>query len=126
MSNVVELAHEIVMALTQLLIALFETLGAVIILYVGIITAYRFFRLQFTKTSTELRIRFGRGIALGLLFYLAAEILRLITVRDYQDLAIVGVIVLLHVIISVLIVWEVQQGLKTVKQEQEMDRECDS
>ncbi len=126
MSNVVELAHEIVMALTQLLIALFETLGAVIILYVGIITAYRFFRLQFTKTSTELRIRFGRGIALGLLFYLAAEILRLITVRDYQDLAIVGVIVLLHVIISVLIIWEVQQGLKTVKQEQEMDRECDS
>ncbi len=126
MSNVVELAHEIVMALTQLLIALFETLGAIVILYVGIITAYRFFRLQFTKTSTELRIRFGRGIALGLLFYLAAEILRLITVRDYQDLAIVGVIVLLHVIISVLIVWEVQQGLKTVKQEQEMDRECDS
>ena len=119
--SVTDAMHEGVVAITGVLIALFELFGALIILYIGIITVYKFFRLRFGQTSTELRVRFGRAIALGLLFYLAAEVFRLITVREYQDLAIVGVIIVLHVIISLLIAWEVEHGLKTVKQEQEMD-----
>ena len=120
----IEALHDVVIMVTGLLITLFELFGALIILYIGIITAYKFFRLRFGQTSTELRVRFGRAIALGLLFYLAAEIFRLITIRDYKDLAIVGVIVILHVIISLLISWEVEHGIKIVKTEQEMDREC--
>jgi len=119
--SITDAMHEVVVTITGVLVALFELLGALIILYIGVITAYKFFRLRFGQTSTELRVRFGRAIALGLLFYLAAEIFRLITVRDYQDLAIVGVIIVLHVIISLLINWEVEHGIKTVQQEQEMD-----
>jgi len=35
------------------------------------------------------------------------------------------VIIVLHVIISILIAWEVEHGLKIVKKEQEMDEEHD-
>ncbi len=117
--------HDVVMTVTEILINLFELFGALIILYVGIITVYKFFRLRFTQTSTELRIRFGRTISLGLLFYLAAEIFKMITIRDTETLIIVGVIIILHIVISVLVAWEVEHGLKVVREEHELDRECE-
>jgi uncharacterized membrane protein len=117
--------HDVVMTVTEILINLFELFGALIILYIGIITVYKFFRLRFTQTSTELRIRFGRTISLGLLFYLAAEIFKMITIRDTETLIIVGVIIILHIVISVLVAWEVEHGLKVVREEQELDRECE-
>lgn len=125
MQDFIHVLHEIVVITTDILINLFELFGAIIILYIGILTVYKFFRLKFTKSSTELRIRFGRTISLGLLFFLAAEIFRMITIRNTDDLIIVGAIIVLHVIISLLIAWEVEHGLKVVKEEQEMDRECE-
>ena len=107
----------------MILIIVLELLGALVILYAAIVSLYKFFCLKFTRTSTEIRIRFGRGIAMGLQFYLAAEIFRLITIREYKDLAIVGVIILLHLVISVLISWEVHHSIKMVKEEEELDRE---
>ncbi len=126
MQDFIHVLHEIVILTTEILISLFELFGALIILYIGILTVYKFFKLKFTKSSTELRVRFGRTISLGLLFFLAAEIFRMVTIRDTDDLIIVGAIIVLHVIISLLIAWEVEHGLKVVKEEQEMDRECES
>ncbi|QNO16032.1 DUF1622 domain-containing protein [Alkalicella caledoniensis] len=116
-----ELLHHFVLDLTKVLIVVLELMGALVIVYVGIVALYKFFCLKFTKSSTEVRIRLGRGIAMGLQFYLAAEIFRLITIREYKDLAIVGVIIVLHVIISVLISWEVHHSIKMVKEEEELD-----
>lgn len=116
-----DVLHHFVLDLTKILIVVLELMGAAVILYVAIIAAYRFFILKFHKTSTDIRIRLGRGIAMGLQFYLAAEIFRLITIREYKDLAIVGVIIVLHVIISVLISWEVHHSIKMVKEEEELD-----
>ncbi len=117
--------HKIVICITEVLINLFEFFGAIIILYIGLVTVYKFFRLKYTHTSTEIRIRFGRTISLGLLFYLSAEIFRLIMIRDTTDLIIVGAIIVLHIIISLLVAWEVEHGVKVVREEQELDRECE-
>ena len=125
METFLHILHDVVMTVTEVLINLFELFGALIILYIGIITVYKFFRLRFTQTSTELRIRFGRTISLGLLFYLAAEIFKMITIRDTETLIIVGVIIILHIVISVLVAWEVEHGLKVVREEHELDRECE-
>jgi len=119
------LIHHFVIDLTKLLMLLLELTGAAIIILVAFQTLCRFVRLKYRQTSTDLRIRMGRGIALGLLFYLAAEVLRLITIRDYTDLAIVSAIIVLHVIVSVLVSWEVGHSLKHVREELEYDHESD-
>lgn len=125
MQVIYDFLHHFVLDLTMILIVLLELLGALVILYVAVVALYRFFCLKFTQSSTEIRIRTGRGIAMGLQFYLAAEIFRLITIREYKDLAIVGVIILLHVIISVLISWEVDHSIKMVKEEEELGHKTD-
>jgi uncharacterized membrane protein len=116
-----EVLHHLVLDLTMLLILLLELLGAGVIIYVGLVALIKFFTLKFCQSSTEIRIRFARGIAMGLQFYLAAEILRLITIREYKDLAIVGTIIILHVIVSVLVSWEVHHSIKMIKEEEELD-----
>ncbi len=125
MEALYELIHHFVIDLTKLLMLLLELTGAAIIILVAFQTICRFVRLKYKQTSTDLRIRMGRGIALGLLFYLAAEVLRLITIRDYTDLAIVSAIIVLHVIVSVLVSWEVGHSLKHVREEMEYDHESD-
>ena len=57
---------------------------------------------------------------------MAAEVLRLITIRDYTDLAIVSAIIVLHVIVSVLVSWEVGHSLKHVREELEYDHDSES
>ncbi len=121
MEALYDVLHHFVLDLTKILIVVLELMGAAVIVYVGIVALIKFFCLKFNKSSTDIRIRLGRGIAMGLQFYLAAEIFRLITIREYKDLAIVGVIIVLHVIISLLISWEVHHSIKMVKEEEELD-----
>ena len=114
MAEIYSLLHHFVLDMTNILMVILELIGAAIIVYISLITFYKFLRLNYYKTSTELRIRLGRGIAMGLQFYLAAEILRLITIRDTEDIYIVGAVILLHVIVTVLVSWEVHHSVKSV------------
>jgi uncharacterized membrane protein len=107
--------------LTQFLILAFELTGALILVHTIVNAVLRFLRLRFNQTSTDLRIRLGRGISFALMLYLSAEILRLVLIRNVMDLAIVGIIIVLHVIVTVLVAWEVTHSLHTVKEEHAMD-----
>lgn len=124
MAEIYSFLHHFVLDITNILMVILELIGAAIIVYISLITFYKFIRLNYYKTSTELRIRLGRGIAMGLQFYLAAEILRLITIRDTEDIYIVGAVILLHVIVTVLVSWEVHHSVKSVVEEEELDEHC--
>lgn len=124
MAEIYSLLHHFVLDMTNILMVILELIGAAIIVYISLVTFYKFLRLNYYKTSTELRIRLGRGIAMGLQFYLAAEILRLITIRDTEDIYIVGAVILLHVIVTVLVSWEVHHSVKSVVEEEELDEHC--
>jgi uncharacterized membrane protein len=109
---------------TKLMIVLMELVGLLIIIYSSVVTLSRFVKLKYNQTSTDIRIRLGRGISFALMFYLAAEILRLILIREYKDLFIVGAIIVLHVIVTVLIAWEVSHSIHVMKEERELDHDC--
>jgi uncharacterized membrane protein len=109
---------------TKIMIVALELVGLLIIIYSSLMTLSRFVKLKYQQTSTDIRIRLGRGISFALMFYLGAEILRLILIREYKDLFIVGAIIVLHVIVSVLIAWEVSHSIHVMKEERELDHEC--
>lgn len=110
--------------ITKFMIYILELVGLFVIIYSSIMTFSRFLKLKYNQTSTDIRIRLGRGISFALMFYLAAEILRLILIREYKDLFIVGAIIVLHVIVTVLIAWEVSHSLHVMKEERELDHDC--
>jgi uncharacterized membrane protein len=109
---------------TKIMIVALELVGLLIIIYSSLMTLSRFVKLKYQQTSTDIRIRLGRGISFALMFYLGAEILRLILIREYKDLFIVGAIIVLHVIVSVLIAWEVSHSIHVMREERELDHDC--
>lgn len=126
LASLYTLLEHVVIDLTKIMILVMEMIGLIVILYSATLTLIKFFQLKYKQTSTEVRIRLGRGISFALMFYLAAEILRLILIREYKDLFIVGAIIVLHVIVTVLIAWEVSHSIHAMKEEIELDHDFKS
>lgn len=89
------------------LIMLLEIYGSFII----IVAAHKFFFffLKTTKDGTEARLNLARYLAFGLEFLLAAEIVRTITVRHWEELQILAAILAIRAILAILINYEIKQ-----------------
>jgi uncharacterized membrane protein len=61
------------------------------------------------------RLRLAEGIALSLEFKMGGELLRTVSVRDWNELLILGAVILLRAALTFLIHWEI--GLETRKSE---------
>lgn len=85
-------------------IFIFEFIGTVIILFAGL---RGFIELVIGKSSTKLRL--AKGLAMGLEFKLGSEILRTVVVRDLNEIAIVGAIILIRAALILLIHWEIKR-----------------
>jgi uncharacterized membrane protein len=64
------------------------------------------------KKDLHVRIEFSEGIALALEFKLAGEVLRTLIVRSWDELGMLGVIVVLCGAITFLIRWEIKNEKK--------------
>jgi uncharacterized membrane protein len=65
----------------------------------------------------------AKGIALALEFKLAAEVLRTVTVRELNELIILGTIILLRGAITLLIHWEIK--MEKSEEEEELKFEIE-
>ncbi|WP_353892273.1 DUF1622 domain-containing protein [Proteinivorax hydrogeniformans] len=110
--------HNIIFFLSILL----EWFAALVIVAVSIIvlTGYIF---SLFKPAEKLRLSLARGLALGLEFALAGEILRTILIRELEELFILGAIIILRAALSVLIHWEISHTVNCLQSECEIHEE---
>jgi uncharacterized membrane protein len=64
--------------------------------------------LGYFKKDPHIRLKLAQGIALGLEFKLGGEVLRTVIVREWNELAILGAIILLRGLLTVLLHWEIK------------------
>lgn len=83
-------------------VALFELMGAFIIVSSTISAFYKY--LRHVKRA---RLQLEKGLAAGLQFMLAGEILRTLISHEWHELGIVGAIILLRTALNLLIHWEI-------------------
>ena len=67
--------------------------------------------------SRRVRLELAEGIALALEFKLGAELLRTLTVRDWNELLILGAVILLRAAMTFLIQWEIRLEKKSEKED---------
>lgn len=60
------------------------------------------------RKDRHVRLKLAQGIALALEFKLGSEVLRTVIVRDWNELAILGAIILLRGLLTFLIHWEIK------------------
>ena len=65
----------------------------------------------------HVKLMLAQGIALALEFKLAGEVLRTVTVREWNELIVLGTIVILRGAITLLIHWEIKSEKEEVEHE---------
>jgi uncharacterized membrane protein len=94
------------------IINILEAIGVFIIAYSSIrgFVKYITHRLKFNDTLVKIEI--AKGLALGLEFKLGGEILRTILVRTVDEIKVLGAIIVLRVILTYVIHWEISSELR--------------
>ena len=69
------------------------------------------------RDNRHLRLKLAEGIALSLEFKMGSEVLRTVVVRDWEELGILGAVILLRGLLTFLIHWEIKNEEKTIKKE---------
>lgn len=101
--------HEIIVTISPLAINLLELLGILIIIIGSIQALIRLVKVKFSFADSEFKVLLLEAFAAGLQFKLGAEIIKTVVVRDMNELLVVGVVVLLRVVLTFLVHWEIKQ-----------------
>jgi len=109
--------EELTINSSHLLMAILELMGGITLIYGAILIFWHFIKLKYEESSTLLRIRMARTIALALEFYLAAEILKTVFVRDMSELYIIVAIIVIRIAMGFVIHHELDVDLEQLKKE---------
>ena len=90
-----------------------EMFGIVVLVF----TALKCFWLWIKKDTSHLRLNLAQGIALSLEFKMGSEVLRTVVVRDWEELGILGAVILLRGLLTFLIHWEIKNEKNDIETE---------
>ena len=97
-------------SLVLLCTMLMEVFGISVLVY----TASRCF-VRWCRREPEVRLALAEGIALALEFKMGGEVLRTVVVREWNELGILGAIIVLRGVLTFLIHWEIKNEEKSLQ-----------
>ncbi len=87
-----------------------EAMGVFIISF-GALKAFGKYAMRlFDFSNDSIKLEFAKALALGLEFKLGAEILKTLMIRTLDELIILASIVILRVVLTFVIHWEIKSG----------------
>ena len=89
-----------------------ELFGVTILVF----TAVKCF-LEWIRHDIKLRLDLAQGIAVSLEFKMGSEVLRTVVVREWEELGILGAVILLRGLLTLLIHWEIKHEEKALEKQ---------
>ena len=111
----IDAVHNASVSIIRIAILICDMVGVVVLMTSVVKSLYNYFHHE-----RHVKLMFAQGIALALEFKLAAEVLRTVTVRDWNELVILGTIIILRGAITILIHWEIKA--EKAEQQDEIDK----
>ena len=107
MGAIIENLHNFLFTAVTFAAIVIELWGLIVIV-VGFIAellrTFTNYRFNFHKANED--NNFNHALSTGLEILLAAEILKTITIDNFENLIIIGVLVVLRIVMTLLLVWE--------------------
>ena len=107
--NVLEHYMELVL---PYIITILEIFGILVVSWSGIESFWKYIQNTFFRKSYNIQFLFATGLATGLEFKMAAEILKTVLVRELSELLVLGAVILLRALLSILIHFEMKHNEK--------------
>ena len=115
-SNILEIFLETVL---PYIIVILEIMGIFVVIRSAVHSFWKYIQNSFFKKEHNIQFDFATGLATGLEFKMAAEILKTVLVRNINELLVLGAVILLRAILSVLIHFEMKHN------KHENTKDCD-
>lgn len=103
--NILENIIEIVL---PYIIAILEIMGIAVVSWSGLYAFWEYIQNTFFHKKFDLQFHLANGLATGLEFKMAAEILKTVLIREMSELLVLGAVILLRALLSVLIHFEMK------------------
>lgn len=101
--------HTIIETGLPYIISALEIMGIFVVTWTAIKSFWEYIQNAFMKKHLDLKFNLANGLATGLEFKMASEILKTVLVRDMEELYILGAVILLRALLSVLIHFEMKE-----------------
>lgn len=104
--------HEIIAIILPYMISILEFIGILVVFFSGMHGSWQYFSNTFMKRRFDIQTNLAKGLAMGLEFKMAAEILRTVLIQSIDELFMLGAIILLRALLSLLIHYEIKHPRK--------------
>ncbi len=107
--NILHVAIEYVV---PYMISILEIIGIVVVFGSGLRGFWQYVQNILMKKHHDLQSNLAKGLAMGLEFKMAAEILRTVLIQSLEELYMLGAVILLRALLSLLIHFEIKHPKK--------------
>lgn len=104
------------------IINILEIMGIAVVTWSGFYAFYGYVKNAFKQKKGDFMLKFSEGLATGLEFKMAAEILKTVLIREMSELLVLGAVILIRAFLSVLIRFEMQHKKKDRQQQIETEK----
>ncbi len=105
--------HEILKMIVPPVSEFLELIGVIIIIIGSARALYNLAVSRFNLDDIDLKLNLAKSLELALEFKLAAEILKTVLIHTFDELVILSSIVVLRVIMTFVIHWEIKKAEKS-------------
>ena len=101
--------HKVMETVLPYIIAILEIMGVFIVTWSVLKEFWEYIQNTFMKKNLDIQFNLAVGLATGLEFKMAAEILRTVLIQSLDELYMLGAVILLRALLSFLIHFEMRQ-----------------
>ena len=113
MENFVINFKEFLHPVAEISAGLLETVGIVIIIVGSIRALIRLMDCLIKKQPFHVVVDLGKALSLALEFKMGAEIIKTVIIHNLEELAILGVVIIIRALLAFIIHWEIRLEEKT-------------
>jgi uncharacterized membrane protein len=99
--------------LAEISASILELIGIFIIIIGSCRALIKLLKNALEKKESHVVIALGRALALALEFKMGAEIIKTVIIHNLEELAILGVVIIIRALLAVIIHWEIRQEEKS-------------
>ena len=103
------IVHEILETILPYIIAILEVMGVFIVTWSVLKEFWEYIQNTFMHKDLNIQFNLGVGLATGLEFKMAAEILKTVIIQSLDELIVLGAVILLRALMSFLIRFELKE-----------------
>lgn len=110
--------------IAEIAAATLELIGIIIIIIGSVRALIKLFRCLIKKQPFHVVVDLGKALSLALEFKMGAEIIKTVIIHNLEELAILGVVIVIRALLSFIIHWEIhcEEGTSFLKRKSNTEK----